>query len=98
MSYASSLYLTGAEVGLSLLGLVLLLVSAWSGPKSARLLTVITGAALLAAAVFSVHLFDRESAAASRFCCAPICPWLSVFLLTCRCNFCRPSPCTLLPA
>ena len=49
MSYASSLYLTGAEVGLSLLGLVLLLVSAWSGPKSGRLLTIITGAALLAA-------------------------------------------------
>ena len=61
MSYASSLYLTGAEVGLSLLGLVLLLVSAWSGPKSGRLLTVITGAALLAAAVFSAHLFDRAT-------------------------------------
>ena len=61
MSYASSLYLTGAEVGLSLLGLVLLLVSAWSGPKSGRLLTIITGAALLAAAVFSAHLFDRAT-------------------------------------
>ncbi len=61
MSYATSLYLTGAEVGLSLAGLVLLLVAAWGGPKSARTLTGITVAALIGAAIFSAHLFDRAT-------------------------------------
>ncbi|MEL0254017.1 MAG: NADH-quinone oxidoreductase subunit NuoN [Novosphingobium sp.] len=59
MSYATSLYLTGAEVGLSLTGLVLLLVSAWGGTKSARLVTILSVAALIGAAIFSVGLFDR---------------------------------------
>lgn len=57
MSYASSLYLTGAEVGLSLTGLALLLVSAWSGVKSARMVTLLVIVALLAAAGFSANLF-----------------------------------------
>ena len=36
MSFATSLTLTGAEVGLSLTGLALLLVTAWSSHKAAR--------------------------------------------------------------
>ncbi|UYH55887.1 NADH-quinone oxidoreductase subunit NuoN [Qipengyuania sp. SS22] len=61
MSYATSLYLTGAEVGLSLTGLVILLIAAWTGTKSARLLTIVTVAALVGAALFSMSLFDRAT-------------------------------------
>ena len=41
MSYATSLYLTAAEIGLSITALVLLLLAAWNGDRSARLLTII---------------------------------------------------------
>ena len=61
MSYATSLYLTGAEVGLSLTGLVLLLIAAWGGTKSARLLTGVSVLALLGAAAFSICLFGQAS-------------------------------------
>ena len=61
MSYASSLYFTGAEIGLSLSGLVLLLISAWGGVKTARLVTILAVAALVGAAIFSAHLFDLSS-------------------------------------
>ena len=61
MSYATSLYLTGAEIGLSLTGLVMLLVAAWTGTRSARLLTIVTVAALIGAALFSMSLFDRAT-------------------------------------
>ena len=61
MSYATSLYLTGAEVGLSLTGLVMLLVAAWTGTRSARVLTIVTVAALIGAALFSMSLFDRAT-------------------------------------
>ena len=63
MSYATSLYLTGAEVGLSLTGLVMLLVAAWTGTRSARVLTIVTVAALIGAALFSMSLFDRATGA-----------------------------------
>ncbi|TMM49984.1 NADH-quinone oxidoreductase subunit NuoN [Qipengyuania marisflavi] len=56
MSYATSLYLTGAEIGLSLTGLVLLLAAAWGGQRSARLITILTVAALFGAVAFSVNL------------------------------------------
>ncbi len=58
MSYASSLMFTGAEVGLSLAGLVLLLVAAWGGQKSARLVTILSIAALFGAVAYSGWLFD----------------------------------------
>ncbi|WP_435201042.1 NADH-quinone oxidoreductase subunit NuoN [Qipengyuania sp. 902] len=58
MNLASSLYFTGAEVGLSIVGLVLLLVSAWGGPRSARLVTILAVSALVGATLFSWHLFD----------------------------------------
>lgn len=61
MSYATSLYLTGAEIGLSISGLILLLVAAWGGPKTARLVTILATAALFGAAIFSGHLFDIAS-------------------------------------
>ena len=58
MSYATSFYLTGAEIGLSLAALALLLVAAWSGTKSARIVTILSVAALVGAAIFSMGLFD----------------------------------------
>ena len=58
MSYATSLYLTGAEIGLSVAGLVLLLVTAWTGREAARAITIAAVAALVGALVFSVSLFD----------------------------------------
>lgn len=61
MSYAASLYLTGAEIGLSITGLVLLLVAAWTGTKTARLLTIVSVAALIGAALFSVGLFESAT-------------------------------------
>ena len=50
MGFASSLYLTGSEVGLSLAGLVLLLVTAWTSAKAARAITVLAVVALFGAA------------------------------------------------
>ena len=56
MSYATSLYLTGAEIGLILAGLLLLLVTAWTGPKAARGITIGAVAALFGALTFSLSL------------------------------------------
>ena len=61
MSYATSFYLTGAEIGLSLAALALLLVAAWTGMKSARIVTILSVAALVGAAIFSMGLFDRAA-------------------------------------
>ena len=61
MSYATSFYLTGAEIGLSLAALALLLVAAWTGTKSARIVTILSVAALVGAAIFSMGLFDRAA-------------------------------------
>ena len=58
MSFASSLTYTGAEAGLSLAGLVLLIVAAWGGAKSARLVSVLSVAALFGAVAYSGWLFD----------------------------------------
>ena len=63
MGYASSLYLTGAELGLSLVGLALLLVVAWTSHASARLVTILAVAALFGAAIFTGGaLFDTSPA------------------------------------
>ena len=59
MSYSTSLYLTGAEIGLSLAGLVLLLVTAWTGEKAARGITIAAVAALFGALFFNLSLFDE---------------------------------------
>ena len=56
MSYAHSLYLTGAEIGLSLAGLLLLLVAAWTDARHARLVTILAVAALSGAALFTGSL------------------------------------------
>ncbi|MXO50445.1 NADH-quinone oxidoreductase subunit NuoN [Erythrobacter gaetbuli] len=58
MSYATSLYLTGAEIGLSVAGLILLLITAWTSRAAARGITIAAVAALVGALVFSVSLFD----------------------------------------
>ena len=65
MSYASSLYLTGAEIGLSVTGLILLLVTAWTGVKAARMITVAAVAALFGALFFDLSLFDSGAPGAA---------------------------------
>ena len=62
MSYSTSLYLTGAEIGLSVSGLVLLLVTAWMGDKAARGITIAAVAALFGALFFNASLFDGGAA------------------------------------
>jgi len=62
MDFATSLTLTGAEVGLSLAGLFLLLVTAWSSTGSARAITVAAVTALVGATVFTwVELYPLAS-------------------------------------
>ena len=51
MDYATSLKLIAPEITLGLTGLVLVLVAAWGGDKSARLITYVAIAALFAAGV-----------------------------------------------
>ena len=62
MSYSNSLYLTGAEIGLSVSGLVLLLATAWMGDKAARGITIAAVAALFGALFFNASLFDGGAA------------------------------------
>ena len=64
MGFEASLWFTGAEVGLSLAGLVLLLVTAWTNHSSARLITILAVAALFGAAIFTgVALWETSPAA-----------------------------------
>ena len=56
MDYAASLYLTGAELGLIVAGLVLLLVTAWTSVKTARAITIAAAAALFGALIFTLSL------------------------------------------
>ena len=65
MDYATSLHLTGAEVGLSAVALVLLLVTAWTSAKAARAITWAAIAALFGALIFSVSL-SKHSTVTSR--------------------------------
>ncbi|NVD43882.1 NADH-quinone oxidoreductase subunit NuoN [Qipengyuania atrilutea] len=62
MDYTASLYATGAEIGLSIAGLILLLVSAWTGTRYARLVTILAAAALFGAMIFSGHLMAESTA------------------------------------
>ncbi len=61
MDYASSLYFTAAEIGLTISGLILLLVSAWGGQKSAKLVTILAVATLFGGLAFTAHLFTDAS-------------------------------------
>lgn len=56
MDYATSIHLMGAEIGLSVVALVLLLVTAWTSTKAARGITIAAVAALFGALVFSISL------------------------------------------
>ena len=58
MGYANSLYLTSAEIGLSITGLVLLLVTAWTGRGAARAITIAAVAALFGALIFTAFMMD----------------------------------------
>ena len=53
MGFAASLHFTGAEIGLSLAGLMLLLVTAWTSHNAARGITIVVVAALFGAAIFA---------------------------------------------
>ncbi|WP_128892702.1 NADH-quinone oxidoreductase subunit NuoN [Erythrobacter sp. HKB08] len=61
MSYASSLYFTLPEIILSVAGLILVLVSAFAGKSSARLVTILAVVALFGAGIFTAHLLTDPS-------------------------------------
>ncbi|MBX7515319.1 NADH-quinone oxidoreductase subunit NuoN [Qipengyuania sp. GH38] len=63
MSYANSLYLTGAEIGLSIAGLVLLLATAWTSRSSARAITIAAVTALFGALIFNLSLANDGAGA-----------------------------------
>ena len=64
MGFGASLWFTGAEAGLSLAGLVLLLVTAWSSARSGRLITILAVTVLFGAAIFTgVGLWETSPAA-----------------------------------
>ncbi len=67
MDFGASLYFTGVEVGLSLAGLALLLVTAWTSARMARAITVAAVAALFGAAIFTAGALWNTSPAASAF-------------------------------
>ena len=56
MPFGDSFYLTGAEIGISVVALVLLLVTAWTGAKAARGITIAAVAALFGAMFFTLGL------------------------------------------
>ena len=59
MDYAASFYLTAAEIGLSVAGLALLLVTAWTTEKAARGITIAAVAALFGALFFNLSLYGE---------------------------------------
>ncbi len=65
MDYATSFYLTAAEIGLSLAGLALLMVCAFVGDKSARIVTILAVVALVGASAFSIDLFNTVDGVAA---------------------------------
>ena len=58
MDIAASFYLSAAEIGLTLSGLALLMVCAFAGNRTARLVTILAVAALFGAMVFTIDLFN----------------------------------------
>ena len=67
MGFQSSLWFTGAEVGLSLTGLMLLLFVAWTTHATARLTTILAVAALFGAAIFTGVALWQTSPAGDAF-------------------------------
>lgn len=59
MDYAFSLALTAPEIVLTLGGLILLLIAAWGGQKSARLVTILAVAILFGASTFVMNFFGN---------------------------------------
>jgi len=56
MEYAISLWLTSPEILLSVSSLILLIIGAWGGEKSARLVTILAATALFGAAIMLMVL------------------------------------------
>lgn len=56
MDYATSLLLTSPEILLSISSLILLMIGAWGGEKSARLVTILAATALFGAAIMLMVL------------------------------------------
>lgn len=67
MGFQASLWFTGAEVGLSVTGLVLLLFVAWTTHATARLTTILAVAALFGAAIFTGVALWQTSPAGEAF-------------------------------
>ena len=63
MNYAMSLFLTAPEIVLTVSGLILLLIAAWGGQKSARLITILAVAALFGASAYIVDFMTSPSLA-----------------------------------
>ncbi|GAA4643706.1 NADH-quinone oxidoreductase subunit NuoN [Pontixanthobacter gangjinensis] len=61
MTYLNSLYLSAPEIILSVSALILLMVAAFAGQKSARLVTIASIAALSGAVFFVIHLLTNSS-------------------------------------
>lgn len=56
MDYATSLSLTAVEIGLTIAGLILLLVAAWGGRRSARTVTIFSVVVLFGALIYTAGL------------------------------------------
>lgn len=67
MGYGHSLFLAGAETLLAIAGLLLLLVSAWGGRQSAKLVSILAVAALFGAIAWTIALFGRTGLEAAAF-------------------------------
>lgn len=61
MDYSISLYFTRPEIILSVSSLVLLLVAAWGGQKSARLVTILAVAALFGASAYLIEFLTNPA-------------------------------------
>lgn len=62
MNYSHYLYLVGAELGLTALALVLLLVTAWSSRAAARTITIVAVAGLFGATAYTIALLANGTA------------------------------------
>ncbi|WP_271438665.1 NADH-quinone oxidoreductase subunit NuoN [Pontixanthobacter luteolus] len=61
MEFANSFYFTAPEVGLTVSGLILLLVAAFVGQRTTRLITILAVAALFGAAAFTGNLLTNSA-------------------------------------
>ena len=61
MDFGNSLALTAPELILSVSGLILLIIAAWGGDKSARLISILSVTAIFAASAVTLDFFTNEA-------------------------------------